>query len=143
MILTAEIKDSVTIVYSMLGYQTIKHTLYPKQKVIQISVELPTVSKQIKDLEVVAQRRQTSTLDYIDPSKYRLMPNAAGGIESLLITFAGVSQNNELSSQYNVRGGNFDENIVYVNGIEVYRPLLIRAGQQEGLSFINPDMVKA
>jgi len=141
--LTAEIKDSVTIVYSMLGYQTIKHTLYPKQKVIQISVELPTVSKQIKDLEVVAQRRQTSTLDYIDPSKYRLMPNAAGGIESLLITFAGVSQNNELSSQYNVRGGNFDENIVYVNGIEVYRPLLIRAGQQEGLSFINPDMVKS
>jgi len=60
----------------------------------------------------------------------------------LLITFAGVSSNNELSSQYNVRGGNFDENAVYVNGIEVYRPLLIRAGQQEGLSFINPDMVE-
>jgi hypothetical protein len=70
------------------------------------------------------------------------MPNASGGIESLLITFTGVSSTNELSSQYNVRGGSFDENAVYVNGIEVYRPLLVRAGQQEGLSFINPDMVQ-
>lgn len=59
----------------------------------------------------------------------------------MLIAFAGVSSTNELSSQYNVRGGNFDENIVYVNGTEVYRPPLIRAGQQEGLSFINSDMV--
>jgi len=73
----------------------------------------------------------------------RLTPNVAGGIEALLITAAtGVSQNNELSSQYNVRGGNFDENSVYVNGIEVYRPLLIRSGQQEGLSFVNSDMTE-
>jgi len=91
---------------------------------------------------VMGQRRQTSTLDMLDPGKFRVMPSTTGGIESLLITFAGVSSNNELSSQYNVRGGNFDENAVYVNGIEVYRPLLIRAGQQEGLSFINPDMVE-
>lgn len=70
------------------------------------------------------------------------MPNPSGGIESLLIAFTGVTSSNELSSQYNVRGGNFDENIVYVNGIEIYRPLLIRAGQQEGLSFINSDMVQ-
>lgn len=140
--LSTDIKDSITVVYSLLGYQTIKHTIFPSQQVLQISVELPLQSKEIKDLNVIAQRRQTSTLDLIDPQKYRLMPNSTGGIESLLITFAGVSQNNELSSQYNVRGGNFDENIVYVNGIEVYRPLLIRAGQQEGLSFINPDMVK-
>ena len=71
------------------------------------------------------------------------MPDATGGsIESLLITFAGVSQTNELSSQYNVRGGSFDENSVYVNGIEVHRPLLIRSGQQEGLSFVNPEMVE-
>jgi len=141
--LSVEVKDSITIVYSLLGYETVRHTLLPKQKIIQISVELPSKAKQIKDLEVVAQRRQTSAIDYVDPSKYRLMPNAAGGIESLLITFTGVTQNNEMSSQYNVRGGNFDENIVYVNGIEVYRPLLIRAGQQEGLSFINPDMVRS
>lgn len=140
--LITEIKDSATLVYSMLGYESIKHTIYPSKQVLQISVELRLIDKQIQEVNVVGQRRQMSTLDLVDPSKLRLMPNAAGGIESLLITFAGVSSTNELSSQYNVRGGNFDENAVYVNGIEVYRPLLIRAGQQEGLSFINPDMVK-
>lgn len=141
--ISIDVKDSITIIYSLIGYETVKHTLLPKQKVLQISVELPSKAKQIKDIDVIAQRRQTSSVDYIDPSKYRLMPNSSGGIESLLITFTGVNQNNEMSSQYNVRGGNFDENIVYVNGIEVYRPLLIRAGQQEGLSFINPDMVQS
>jgi hypothetical protein len=140
--LTTDIKDSATLVYSMVGYETIKHTIQSNKHILQISVELRSTDKQLQEVNVTAQRRQTSTLDMVDPSKYRLMPNAAGGIESLLITFTGVSSNNELSSQYNVRGGNFDENAVYVNGIEVYRPLLVRAGQQEGLSFINPDMVK-
>jgi len=140
--LSAEIKDSATIVYSMLGYQTIKHVVKAQQKVIQISVELPALSKEMSELNVLGQRRQTSTVDMLDPSKYRVVPNTSGGIESLLITFTGVSSTNELSSQYNVRGGNFDENAVYVNGVEVYRPLLVKAGQQEGLSFINPDMVQ-
>ena len=140
--LTLNVKDSVTLVYSMLGFQTIKHTIHPRQQVIQISVQLQQLSKQMSEVNVVGQRRQTSTVDLLDPSKFRVIPNATGGIESYLITFAGVSSSNELSSQYNVRGGNFDENAVYVNGVEVYRPLLIRAGQQEGLSFINPDMVQ-
>jgi hypothetical protein len=140
--LISEVKDSVTIIYSMVGYETIRHTLYPKQQVVQISVELRATNNQIRDLDVVAQRRRSTTMDFIDPSKYKMMPNASGNFESILITFAGVTSNNELSSQYNVRGGNFDENIVYVNGIEVYRPLLVRAGQQEGLSFINQDMVQ-
>ena len=70
------------------------------------------------------------------------MPGANAGVENLLMTFAGVNNNNELSTQYNVRGGNFDENLVYVNGIEVYRPFLVRSGQQEGLSFINSNMVQ-
>jgi len=140
--LTMNVKDSATLVYSMLGYQTIKHTIHPHQQVLQISVEMQPLSKQMGEVNITGQRRQTSTLDMLDPGKFRIMPNAAGGIESLLITFAGVSSSNELSSQYNVRGGNFDENAVYVNGIEVYRPLLIRSGQQEGLSFINPDMVQ-
>jgi hypothetical protein len=140
--LSAPVQDSMMIVYSMVGYKTIRHMLYPRQAVIQISVELQPSSQEMQDLEVVAQRRQTSTMTYIDPSKYRLMPNASGNFESLLITFAGVTSNNELSSQYNVRGGSFDENLVYVNGIEVYRPLLVRSGQQEGLSFINQDMVE-
>lgn len=140
--LISEIKDSLVIVYSMVGYETIKHTLKPGKQVVQISVQLRSIDQNIRELDVVAQRRQTSTMDYIDPSKYKLMPNASGSFESLLISFAGVSSNNELSSQYNVRGGNYDENIVYVNGIEIYRPLLIRSGQQEGLSFINQDIVQ-
>ncbi|NDV46860.1 TonB-dependent receptor [Paludibacter sp. 221] len=140
--LTAEIADSATIVFSMLGYETLKHVIKPTQRTIHITVELPVSSTQIDEVDVVAQRIQTSTIELLDPSKYRLMPNTSGGIESLFITFTGVNSNNELSSQYNVRGGNFDENIVYVNGIEVYRPLLIRSGQQEGLSFINTDMVE-
>jgi len=140
--LNVVLKDSTTLIYSRIGYRTIRHTISPTKKILQISVELPPLSTEIGELNVVGQRRQTSTLDGVDPSRYRLMPNTNGGIESLLITFAGVSSSNELSSQYNVRGGNFDENIVYVNGVEIYRPLLVRAGQQEGLSFINPDMVK-
>ncbi len=135
--------DSLTVVYSMIGYKSIEHTFLPSQRVIQVSVELQADVTQLGDVEVKAQRKQTSTMDFIEASNVRLMPDATGGsIESLLITFAGVSQNNELSSQYSVRGGNFDENSVYVNGTEVHRPLLIRAGQQEGLSFVNPNMVQ-
>lgn len=133
--------DSVTIVYSHLGYETIRHTILPKQQVVQITVVLPSVARELKAVDVTVNRRSTSNMETIDPDKYRLMPNTSGSFESLLISFAGVTTNNELSSQYNVRGGNFDENIVYVNGTEIYRPLLIRAGQQEGLSFINADMV--
>ena len=139
--INSEIGDSATLVFSMLGYETLKYTIQPTQRVFQITVEMQMSATEIRDVDVVAQRIQTSTKELLDPSKYRLIPNAAGGIESLFITFSGVSSNNELSSQYNVRGGNFDENIVYVNGIEVYRPLLVRSGQQEGLSFINADMV--
>ncbi len=140
--LQIESSDSVTIVYSMMGYKPIEHTMLLTERVIQISVELQADVTVLSDLEVKAQRKQTSTLDYVDAKTVRLVPDATGGsIESLLITFAGVSQTNELSSQYSVRGGNFDENSVYVNGTEVYRPLLLRAGQQEGLSFVNPSMV--
>lgn len=133
--------DSATIAFSHVGFETISQTIPLNKQVIQITVVLPAQSKELQEVSVTANRRSTSNMEFIDPSKYKIMPNTSGSFESLLITFAGVSSNNELSSQYNVRGGNFDENIVYVNGIEVYRPLLIRAGQQEGLSFINPDMV--
>ncbi|HRU63738.1 MAG TPA: carboxypeptidase-like regulatory domain-containing protein, partial [Paludibacteraceae bacterium] len=140
--LITEIKDSAEIIFSMVGYQTVSYTIHPKAKVIQLTVELPALNQEIKEIDIIGQKRQTNTIDVLNPSKYRLMPNPSGGIESLLIAFTGVTSSNELSSQYNVRGGNFDENIVYVNGIEIYRPLLIRAGQQEGLSFINSDMVQ-
>ncbi len=85
---------------------------------------------------------RNTTLMRLNPRLAATLPTT-GGIESLLKTMPGVSSNNELSSQYNVRGGNFDENLVYVNDIEIYRPFLVRSGQQEGLSFINPDMVSS
>ena len=140
--LYVDVQDSITLVYSMLGYETIKRTIFPSKKVLQITVELPSRAKEISEVEVTAFQRQMSTVEMLDPSKYRLFPNTSGGIESMLITFSGVTSSNELSSQYNVRGGSFDENSVYVNGLEVYRPLLVRSAEQEGLSFINPDMVR-
>ena len=139
--LYVNITDSVKIVYSHLGYETIRHTILPGKQVVQITVALQALSRELKTVDVTVNRRSTSNMQTLEAEKYKLMPNASGSFESLLISFAGVTSNNELSSQYNVRGGNFDENIVYVNGTEIYRPLLIRAGQQEGLSFINPDMV--
>ena len=138
------VEDTITLVYSMIGYETIRQQLYTERQVIGINVVLPTNEELLNEITVSAIQRQTNTMGRVDIGVARLMPDATGGgIESLLITFAGVSQNNEMSSQYNVRGGSFDENSVYVNGLEVHRPLLIRSGQQEGLSFVNPDMVES
>ena len=78
----------------------------------------------------------------LSPEAIRTVTGANAGVENLLLSLPGVNSNNELSTQYAVRGGNYDENLVYVNGIEVYRPTLIRAGQQEGLSFLNPDLIQ-
>ena len=95
----------------------------------------------MKEVEVKSFAKQGSSMNKIDIGNLDLMSGVNGGVEGLISTQAGVSNRNELSNQYNVRGGNYDENSVYVNDIEVYRPLLIRTGEQEGLSFINPDMV--
>ncbi len=135
--------DSVTIVYSMLGYETVEMRLKPNREVLNINIEMRESGEQLAEVEVKGIQRQQDMMDRVDVTTRRVIPDISGNsIESLLITFAGVSQTNEMSSQYNVRGGSFDENAVYVNGIEVHRPLLVRAGQQEGLSFVNPDMVE-
>ena len=135
--------DSVTIVYSMIGYETVEMRLLPNRDVLNINIELRESGEQLAEVEVKGLQRQQDMMDRVDASTRRVIPDMSGNsIESLLITFAGVSQTNEMSSQYNVRGGSFDENAVYVNGIEVHRPLLVRAGQQEGLSFVNPEMVQ-
>lgn len=135
--------DTVTVVFSMLGYVTTEQRIYTTRDVVNINVVLPTDAEALDELEVRGIRKQLGTMEQADAKTTRVMPDATGGgIESILITFAGVRQNNELSSQYNVRGGSFDENSVYVNGIEVHRPLLLRAGQQEGLSFVNPEMTE-
>ena len=135
--------DTVVLTFSMVGYTTVQQRIIDLRDVLNINVQLLTDEQWLTEIEVRGIKHTQGTMDRIDAEATRIMPDATGGsIESLLITFAGVSQTNELSSQYNVRGGSFDENSVYVNGIEVHRPLLIRSGQQEGLSFVNPEMVE-
>jgi len=141
--LQLDLSDTVVIAYSMLGYTTIRQQFFTDRDVFNLNVILPPDEGLLQEVEVHGLQHQTTMLDRSSVSVVRSMPDATGGsIESMLITFAGVSQTNELSTQYNVRGGSFDENSVYVNGIEVHRPLLIRSGQQEGLSFVNPYMVQ-
>ena len=135
--------DTIEIAYSMIGYQTRRRILSKPTGTITMNVMLPHSNTALQGVTIRETRRQTGSMQHLNQKQARLMPDASGGsVESFIATQAGVSAMNELSSTYNVRGGNYDENSVYVNGIEVYRPLLIRAGQQEGLSFINPDMVE-
>lgn len=136
--------DSVTLIYSCLGYNKAERILPLVTKDMRLNVQMNYTSLELGEVVATAIRKQTTTLETLNADRVKLLPDPAGGsIESLVVTFAGVTSNNELSSQYSVRGGSYDENIVYVNGLEVFRPLLIRSGQQEGLSFINPDMTEA
>jgi hypothetical protein len=108
---------------------------------ITITVKMSTENR-IELVVVVADKINASGVISVDAKITEVLPSISGGIESLIKTELGVTgSRNELSSKYSVRGGSFDENLVYVNGIEIYRPQLIRSGQQEGLSFINPKMV--
>lgn len=136
--------DSVSVIFSCLGYNKAERILPSLQQDMRLNVQMNYTSVELGEVTATAIRKQTSTLETLNADRVKLLPDPAGGsIESLVVTFAGVSSNNELSSQYSVRGGSYDENIVYVNGLEVFRPLLIRSGQQEGLSFINPDLTES
>ena len=135
--------DSVVVVFSCLGYKTEEHLLKNPKGEMKINVQLQKKSIDLGEVVVTEFQKQQGTMQKIKASDMRLMPNTSGGIDGMLATFAGVNSSNELSSQYSVRGGNFDENIVYINGIEIYRPLLVRSGQQEGMSVINPDLVSS
>lgn len=134
--------DSLTLIFSCIGYHKTQRILPKLTTNITLNVVMRENTMELDEFTVIATRqRQSSSMQTLDADKIRLLPDPSGGsIESLIVTFAGVSSTSELSSQYNVRGGNYDENIVYVNGIAIHRPLLIRSGEQEGLSFINPYM---
>lgn len=142
--LTVPCRDTVTIVYSMIGYESRKRLVSTKGcDSLRIDVMLPTYGAMLGEAVVVGQNVQTGTTIQIKPTDTSLTPSASGnGVEDIIATQAGVSTHNELSSQYNVRGGSYDENVVYLNGVEVYRPMLVRSGNQEGLSIINSDMVE-
>ena len=98
----------------------------------------------LSGITVTEQRRQTGSMQELDMNDVKNAPSVTGNaVEEMIQAQAGVSTHSELSSQYNVRGGSFDENSVYINNVEIYRPFLVRSGQQEGLSIINPDMVES
>ena len=136
--------DTLNLTFRMVGHETRKRTLISPPDTVRLDIMLPTSNYTLENVDVSATRRQTNGMQNISAEGIRFTADVGGGsVESIIATQAGVSTHNELSSQYNVRGGNFDENSVYVNGTEILRPLLVRAGQQEGLSFINPDMVES
>ena len=134
--------DSVVVKFSMVGYQTRTRVLRKPRGNQKLLITLHPM-KELDEVVITERRRQTTTTAELDTKDLRVTPTTSGNaVEELVQQQAGVSSHNELSSQYNVRGGSFDENSVYINNVETYRPLLIRSGQQEGLSVINSDMVE-
>ena len=135
--------DSVKIKFSMIGYQSKTRVLInPHGKQTMQIVLLPD-DHTLDEVQVKGEKIQTGQTQNLKIEHAKSMPSVSGNaVEELIQTQAGVSTHSELSSQYNVRGGSFDENSVYINNIEIFRPYLVRSGQQEGLSIINPYMVE-
>ena len=142
--LTVPAGKPITLVVSFIGYKPIREKLTLQEgqryRFNKIFVENST---ELQEIKIEDKQIRSTNLSRIDPKNAQVIPTLGGGIEALIKTQPGVSSNNELSSQYSVRGGNYDENLVYVNDFEIYRPFLVRSGQQEGLSFLNPDMVSS
>ena len=137
------INENINLEFSHVGYNKFSKVFYiRKRSIVRFSPILNSKNEFLKEIVITNELKNAQGITNIKAKKIKRIPGANPGIESLLMTLPGVSNNNELSTQYNVRGGNFDENLVYVNGIEIYRPFLIRSGQQEGLSFINSSMVQ-
>lgn len=135
--------DSVVVKFSMVGYNARKWVMHNPKGKLKVNIRLLSMAA-LGEVVITEKRRQTTGTERLDIKDIKGAPTTTGNaVEELIQQQAGVSTHNELSSQYNVRGGSFDENSVYINNVEVYRPLLIRSGQQEGLSVINADMVES
>ncbi|MFA6125908.1 MAG: TonB-dependent receptor [Bacteroidales bacterium] len=138
-------RPEYTLLVSRIGYAgkelVIQSANFKNSENIAFDIVLDPSTQLLNEAVIRPDRDPGPNLMRIDPKLVFILPDASGNFEGLIKKMAGVSSSNELSSQYSVRGGNFDENLVYVNDIEIYRPFLINSGQQEGLSFINPDMV--
>lgn len=133
----------IKITFSHISYNTFEKIVkLQKNKTLQLAPILEPKTVVIDEVVVKDNKKDAQGFLTVNPSDITKIPGANQGVENILMTLPGVNNNNELSTQYNVRGGNFDENLVYVNGIEVYRPFLVRSGQQEGLSFVNSAMVQ-
>lgn len=142
--LTTETADTVKIVFTYLGFKEVTRELENPVGEVNVSVRMSPTSLELDAVEVTDYRKQTSQMQSVASTDYRLAADASGGsVESMISTIAGVASNNEMSSQYSVRGGTYDENLVYINGTEAFRPQLVTSGEQEGLSIINPAMVES
>ncbi|NNC51198.1 MAG: TonB-dependent receptor plug domain-containing protein [Flaviramulus sp.] len=143
-ILSIPANQDVTIEFTHISHKKVVSTFNLKNgEAFEFNPVMSTSFEQIATVIITnSKRKEVEGIITLNPETIRKIPGANAGIENLLLTLPGVSNNNELSTQYAVRGGNYDENLVYVNGIEVYRPFLVRSGQQEGLSFVNTNMVQ-
>ncbi len=137
------INEKTSIVFSHISYKNITfNRVFTNNEDFEFHPILNNSNEQIGEIVIINNRKRIEGITNIAPAVIRKIPGANAGVENILRTLGGVSGNNELSTQYSVRGGNYDENLVYVNEIEVYRPFLIRSGQQEGLSFTNSDLIQ-
>ncbi len=135
-------ETEIIVSFTHISYKPKQFKLNLKKNAIKsMKINLEASTYDIGSVDVTEEKNRDNTMEKIDPKNLEKIPSASGNFEDIIKVQMGVSSNNELTSQYNVRGGNFDENLVYVNDIEVYRPFLIRSGNQEGLSFINSDLV--
>lgn len=140
--LSAPQTDTLTVIFTCIGYEELRRQLINPKGDLALTVRMKSKEHTLTEIEVTDFRKQTNQMQTISKDSYKFAADATGGsIESMLTTIAGVNSSNEMSSQYSVRGGTYDENSVYINGVEIYRPQLISSGQQEGLSVINPNMV--
>jgi len=135
----------VELTYSHIGHKDVQATLnLSKNEDYELNPVMKTDIEQIATVVISGrENKRVEGITTLSPEAIRRMPSAISGVTSLLTSLPGINSNNELSTQYAVRGGNYDENLVYVNEIEVYRPFLIRSGQQEGLSFVNDDLTSS
>lgn len=135
-------KDTIDVVFSCIGFKTVSHKLINPEGDLTLNVRLYPADIELQEVEVTGFRNNINGMQSFDTESFKLSPDVSGGsVEAMITTMPGVNSSNEMSSQYSVRGGSFDENSVYINGVEIYRPQLVRSGQQEGLSIINPDLV--
>lgn len=142
--MTLHSADSVVVRFSMIGYKTKTRVLRRPKGKQTLQIQMFGEENELEGVTVTEMKRQTGQTQDLKTKNLKNMPSATGNtVEDLVKSQAGVSSHSELSSQYNVRGGSFDENSVYINGVQVYRPFLVRSGQQEGLSVINPYMVES
>lgn len=135
------VKSPATLIFARMGFKNDTITFSTSSPEYELNRTLISDGTVLNEVQVEDRRKTDESVISLDPKSMERLAGPQQGVEALIKTLPGVVSNNEFSSQYNVRGGNFDENLVYINGIEVYRPFLVRSGQQEGLSIINPDLV--